>query len=148
MEKQLLRSHDGFSFAESLLVLSVVIIIIFIVPITRFDNLQLSEEEINDELISVLNYYQTKAYETGEVIVITFPPGRDTISIRSKALQIRAQYKIKNGKIYEGNSIQNTEIVFIQHGVRSGGTIKYYVNQTLYQIIIQIHRGRLRVEKV
>ncbi|WP_262994658.1 type II secretion system protein [Macrococcus capreoli] len=148
MVKQWHKRLNGFSYLESLLVLFIVTIIMMIVLVTQMDNAKLTDEEINDELMSLLNYYQTKSYETGEVIVVTFPPGKDTVYIRSEPLGIKAQYIMKNGKIYEGNGMSNTDIIFKSNGVKSGGTIKYQLNKTMYQIIVQIHRGRMRIEKV
>ncbi|WP_414053608.1 hypothetical protein [Macrococcus equi] len=148
MAKQLFKKLDGFSYLESILVLSVVVIILIIIPKSQFEEIHYNEEEINDEIISLLNYYQTKSYETGEIIVVSFPPGSDTIFIRSKVLGINAQYTISHGRIYEGNSITNTEIIFKKNGVRTGGTIKYSINDSRYQIVIQLYRGRMRIEKI
>lgn len=148
MAKPLPKKLNGFSYIESLLVLFIVVIIILIIPYNKFDAMKYSDEEINDEIISVLNYYQTKAYQTGEIIVVSFPLGSDTLYIHSEALQINAQYQIKNGKIFEGNHMNNTEIVFKRSGVKSGGTIQYEINNHRYQIVIQIHRGRMRIEKI
>lgn len=148
MAKRSLKNLNGFSYIESLLVLFIVIIIILIVPVSQFDQEKYSDDEINDEIISLLNFYQTKAYESGEIIIVSFPLGSDTLYIHSEALKIRAQYKIKNGKIFEGNHLNNTEVVFKNSGVKAGGTIKYQINDNHYQIVIQIHRGRMRVEKV
>ncbi|WP_414052466.1 hypothetical protein [Macrococcus animalis] len=148
MAKRSLKNLNGFSYIESLLVLFIVIVIILIVPVSQFDQEKYSDDEINDEIISLLNFYQTKAYESGEIIIVSFPLGSDTLYIHSEALKIRAQYKIKNGKIFEGNHLNNTEVVFKNSGVKAGGTIKYQINDNHYQIVIQIHRGRMRVEKV
>lgn len=148
MEKLCHRKLNGFSYIESLLVLFIVVIILFIMPYSKYDEVKYRDDEINDEIMSLLNYYQTKSYEAGEVIVVSFPLGSDTLYINSTALNIKAEYHIKNGKIFEGNTYNNTQIVFKKTGVNNGGTIKYYINDTLYQLIIQLHRGRMRIEKV
>lgn len=148
MEKRWHKNNNGFSYIESLLVLLIIVIIIIIIPVTKFDENKVKDEEINDEIISLLNYYQTKSYETGEVIVVSFPPRSDTIYIQSKVLGINSKYIINQGEIYEGNSIANSEIIFKNNGVRKGGTIKYFIGETLYQIVVQLYRGRIRIEKV
>lgn len=148
MEKRLLKINNGFSYVESLLVMFIIVIIMMIVPVTTFDEHYLKDEEINDEIISLLNYYQSKAYESGEIIVVSFPPRSDTIFIQSRVLGINSKYTIEQGEIYEGNSLANSEISFKGNGVRTGGTIKYYIGDTLYQIVVQLHRGRIRIEKV
>lgn len=148
MEKQWHQSNKGFSYIESIIVLLIVTVILLIVPKFHFNVESISEEEINDELISFLNYYQTMAYETEHVIVVSFPLRSDTIYVHSKGLNLKASYTIKGGSIYEGNSINNTEIIFKKNGVAKGGTIIYQIGGTKYKIIVQLYRGRMRIEKI
>lgn len=138
----------AFSYIEMVLVMMVVILLILLAPVNRIDLSHYEQVEINAELIALLNYYQTKAIATKSVIYVSFPPGSDTIYIKSSQLSLKHQYKIKNGMIDLRNNSTNTQFYFDGRGINKGGTVHYRINQTYYKIIFQIQWGRIRIEKL
>lgn len=138
----------AFSYIEMVLVMMVVILLILLAPVNRIDMSHYEQVEINAELIALLNYYQTKAIATKSVIYVSFPPGSDTIYIKSSQLGLKHQYKIKNGMIDLRNNSTNTQFYFDGRGINKGGTVHYRINQTYYKIIFQIQWGRIRIEKL
>lgn len=146
MEK--LQMVKAFSYIEMVLVLMAVMLLILLAPANRFDFSIYEQDEINAELIALLNYYQTKAIATKSVIYVSFPPGSDTIFIKSSQLSLDYHYKIKNGMIDKRNNTTNTQFYFDGHGINKGGTVHYRINQTHYKIIFQLQWGRIRIEKL
>ena len=146
MEKFLVAK--AFSYIEMVLVLMVVILLIFLAPANRIDFSNYEQDEINAELISLLNYYQTKAIATQSVIYVSFPLGSDTIHIKSSQLKINHQYKIKNGMIDTLNNTNNTQFYFDGRGINKGGTVHYRIDQSHYKLIFQLQWGRIRIEKL
>lgn len=138
----------AFSYIEMVLVLMAVMLLIILAPVNRIDFSYYEQDEINAELIALLNYYQTKAIATKSVIYVSFPPGSDTIFIKSSQLSLNYRYKIKDGMIDKRNNTTNTQFYFDGHGINKGGTVHYRINQMHYKIIFQLQWGRIRIEKL
>lgn len=136
----------AFSYIEMLIVLMIVTIILAVVPVNRFKLDEIKHEEINDEIISLLNYYQTKAIVSKVNIYVSFPPGSDTIYIKSAALDINASYQIDDGYIDRHNSSNNMQYYFDGRGINKGGSVIYHIGDKKYRLIFQIHWGRMRIE--
>ena len=138
----------AFSYIEMLIVLMIVTIILPVVPLNRFKLDEIKHEEINDEIISLLNYYQTKAVVYKVNIYVSFPPGSDTIYIKSSALDINASYRIDDGYIDRHNSSYNIQYYFDGRGINKGGSVIYHIGDKKYRLIFQIHWGRMRIETI
>lgn len=136
----------AFSYIEMLIVLMIISIIIVIVPKNSFEIEEIKHEEINDEIISLLNYYQTKAIVSKAIIYVSFPPGSDTIYIKSATIGINASYRIDDGYIDRHNSSYNIQYYFDGRGINKGGSVIYYIGNKKYRLIFQIHWGRMRIE--
>lgn len=146
MAKQLQRS-EGFSLIEMLIVMLIVLIILHMVSYHSFDKEKMDVQEVNDEMIAVLTYYQTLAAVHHTTIIVKFPPGGDKILIQSSSLGINAHYPIRNGYIYSGNSLNAKEIIFVGENINHGATINYFINDERYELIFQLVKGRIRIEK-
>lgn len=146
MAKQWQKS-DGFSLIEMLVVMLIVLIILHMVSYPSFDRKKADVQEVNDELIAVLTYYQTLAAVHKTAVVIKFPPGSSEVLIHSSTLGINTSYPIRNGYIHTGNSVNAKEIIFAGDHINHGATVNYFINNERYELIFQLVKGRIRIEK-
>ncbi|TDL97884.1 hypothetical protein ERX27_06390 [Macrococcus brunensis] len=121
----------------------IMLIMINMMSYHLFDAKKADVDETNQELLAVINYYQTLAVSTGQSITMTFLPGQKDILIKSTQLGINTRYRIRNGYIYSGN---NSTITFKGELASKGATITYFVNNQRFQLIFQVVRGRIRIE--
>ncbi|TDM15530.1 hypothetical protein [Macrococcus bovicus] len=135
--------NQAFSYIEMLLVMLIMLIMIHMMSYHLFDAKKADIDEVNQELLAVINYYQTLAVSTGQSITLTFLPGQKDILIKSTQLGINTRYRIRNGYIYSGNS---STVTFKGELANKGATITYFVNNQRFQLIIQLVRGRVRIE--
>lgn len=137
---------NAFTYLETLITLLIIIVLINAIHFTKFNFNEADEEEINDEFIAILNYYQTLAIIENKVITAQFQLGGDLIKFKSNGQPV-GEYHLKHVMFYE-SSTNTPEIFFRPTGVNQGATIIYKMNETYYKLIIQLYRGRIRIEKM
>lgn len=142
-----MQKTDGFSYAEMLIVIMILLIMMHILTYHPFDENQADIDEVNDELTAVINYYQTLAMKTGRSITLIFPPGRSEMKMISRPLGIEASYKLRNGYFYAGNSSRAVTVTFNGETIDHGATINYYINRQRFALVFQLVTGRVRIEK-
>ena len=142
MSKQL----KAFTYLETLITLLIIIVLVNVIHFTHFNFDEANEEEINDEFITLLNYYQTLAIAENKIITVQFQLGGDLVKFNADGYTI-GEYHLKNVVFYESNN--NVPQIFLKpSGVNQGTTIIYKMNQSYYKLIIQLYRGRIRIEKM
>ncbi|TDM13148.1 hypothetical protein [Macrococcus lamae] len=141
------KADQAFSYIETLIVIAIMLIMIHMMSYHTFDYESADVEEVNNELLAVITYYQTLAMSTNQSITLEFLPGNNAVNIYSPKLGIKTKYMLRNGYIYTSNKTSALEVRFSGEGINHGTTVTYFVNDKRFNLVLQLVKGRVRIEE-
>lgn len=143
MAKQLHR--DGFTLIESLLVLTIISLFLFItISHPKFNIFPNSMQYEVEKLTSKIDFYQSQAIKYRQPVLLVFRKSHNDIKVETFQPHHVSYIPLKPLQIKSDSNLN--DIIFDKNGKTSKfGTLKFEYNHRQFSVIFHIEQRRYRV---